>query len=313
MGTRIDFTHTLSHSPITSPSQIAPRRPWLAALLSLLLMGLGHIYAGRPTRGVLLWLTTFVLAILALFLVVVLPSAPALIVFVALLIGPPIAVAVDAWHIARAGPTAYSLRWYNRWYWYAAAIGLGSFVIQPRLKTFLEGHIAEAYRLPSESMAPTYEAGDFLLVSPLHSAPRRGDVVVYHTEHGPFFKRIVAGPGDTVAMRNGVLVLNGRAVPESYERHDSADPVVDDFKWQRDFLIAGVSRGSYAASLHTWGPLMVPPANYFVLGDNRSNSLDSRYVGFVPRDSITARPFLTYFSWDAAAHSVRWRRLGLAH
>ena len=303
----------MSHPTISSPSPTTRRRPWLAALLSLLLTGLGHVYTGRPKRAARLWLATFLLAVVALFLVVVLPSTPALVVFVVLLIGPPVAVAVDAWRLARASDSAYPLQWYNRWYWYAAAIGLASLVVQPRLRTFLKGHIAEAYRLPSGSMAPAYETGDFLLVSPLRSAPRRGEVVIYRTASGPFFKRVVAGPGDTVAMRDGTLLLNGHVVEESYEVHDSTDPAPDDFKWQRDFLAPGVSRTSYVASLHTWGPLVVPPANYFVLGDNRNNSLDSRYMGFVPRDSITARPFLTYFSWDSTTHSVRWRRLGLAH
>lgn len=304
---------TVSDPTITSPSPTTRRLPWLAALLSLLLTGLGHVYTGRPKRAATLWLATFLLSLIALFLVVVLPSVLAVVAFVVLLIGPPVAVAVDAWRAARVSESAYPLRWYNRWYWYAAAIGLASFVVKPRLKTFLEGHIVQAYRLPSGSMAPAYEAGDFLLVSPLRSAPRRGDVVVYRATGGAFFKRVVAGPGDTVAMRDGKLLLNGRVVQEPYEVHDSTDPVADDFKWQRDFLAPGVNRATYVGSLHTWGPLVVPTANYFVLGDNRNNSLDSRYVGFVPRASITARPFLTYFSWDSTEHSVRWRRLGLAH
>jgi signal peptidase I len=243
---------------------------------------------------------------------VVVPSAPALALCLLLLAGTAIAIAVDAWRTARGIDAAFQPRWYNRWYWYAATIVLADLVVQPRIKRVVEGTVAEAYRVPNASMAPTFQVGDYLLVSPLRGAPIRGEVVVYSTDTGPFFKRIVGIPGDTVAMANGKLLVNGRAVPEPHESREAADPVVPEFNWQRDYLAPGVNRSSYVASLHTWGPLVVPSGSYFVLGDNRSNSLDSRYTGFVPRASILARPVVIYFSWDDSIHAVRWHRIGLA-
>src|SRR5512143_4027401 len=134
----LDLTELLSDDPASAaPVPTSRRRPWLAALLSLFLTGLGHTYAGRPARGAALWLATFVVGLLAFFFIVVLPSAPALVVFIILLLGPPIAVAVAAWRVARGSEPAYELHWYNRWYWYLAALVLASFVVQPRVKSFL--------------------------------------------------------------------------------------------------------------------------------------------------------------------------------
>jgi len=96
------------------------------------------------------------------------------------------------------------------------------------------------------------------------------------------------------------------------------DPAFHDFDWQRDYLIAGpMSTAQYLPSRNNWGPLLVPEGKYFVLGDNRDNSLDSRYWGFVADSLVKGRPFVVYYSYSpdsvdtfAWLTHIRWTRLG---
>jgi len=148
-------------------------------------------------------------------------------------------------------------------------------------------------------------------------------VIVFAYPKNPelnYVKRVIGLPGDTVEMRGGEVRVNGDPLAERYVQrvdpgHDVYDP---EFNWQRDYLLGG---GSVARNYHptrdTWGPLVVPAGRYFVLGDNRDNSADSRYWGFVGAAAIKGRPLVVYFSYDREAHDalpwltdIRWHRLG---
>jgi signal peptidase I len=135
-------------------------------------------------------------------------------------------------------------------------------------------------------------------------------------------KRLIGLPGDTLEMRDGTLYLNGRPQTERYVVHTepNTDPVQEDFRWQRPYLVktAEASVG-YHPSRNNWGPLIVPERSYFVLGDNRDNSYDSRYWGFVPDSLVKGRPMVVYYSYERdAIHrlpwltNIRWARLGEA-
>lgn len=196
----------------------------------------------------------------------------------------------------------------------------------------------EAFKIPSGSMERTLLVGDFLLVNkllygaeipftdrtlPALRDPRLGDVVVFQYPADPtknFVKRLVGMPGDTLAMRDGLLYRNGLPQLEGYVRHSepNLDPVAEDFRWQRNYLVrTAEARVGFHPSRNNWGPLVVPDQSYFVLGDNRDNSLDSRYWGFVPDSLVRGRPMFVYYSYApdtvhglAWLTRIRWTRIG---
>jgi len=212
----------------------------------------------------------------------------------------------------------------------------------------------EAFKIPTGSMEGTLLVGDFLLVNklvygaevpftgvklPAVRAPRRGDVIVFQwpvDRTKNFVKRIVGMPGDTLEMREGNLVRNGRAQRENYVSHTAPGSDVSDeeFNWQLAYLLGAhhpvheaprspmavqtlEASPGYHPSRNNWGPLVVPQGNYFVLGDNRDNSLDSRYWGFVADSLVRGQPLVVYYSYDPDGAvkldwltRVRWKRFG---
>jgi len=209
---------------------------------------------------------------------------------------------------------------------------LRALLIAGCLIVLFRAFVIEAFRIPTGSMEPTLLVGDFLLVnkavyglrlpftrlrSPAVAEPRRGEIVVFsppHDESQNFVKRLVGEPGDTVSMRHRTVFVNGVAVTEPYVRYtETRDLRVPAMDWQCRFR---ASAGACQPSRDVWGPVVVPPGRFLVLGDNRDDSEDSRYWGFVDRDAIKGRPMLVYYSFDPAAGRVpwmtgiRWSRLG---
>ena len=198
--------------------------------------------------------------------------------------------------------------------------------------------VVEMYKIPTPSMQRTLLVGDFLVVDkmvygpevpfthfrfPGFRQPERGDVIVFRWPSDPtinFVKRVVGVPGDTLLMHDGVLQRNGSILKESYVTHTSPDDDLSagEFRWQRDYLVKSARASeSYWPSRNNWGPIIVPPHDFFVLGDNRDNSLDSRYWGFVPDSLVRGTPMFVYYSYrpDSASNwswltNARWRRLG---
>lgn len=221
-------------------------------------------------------------------------------------------------------------RWFDNW---MRSLGM-ALVLFLIIRTFL----VEAFQIPSGSMERTLLAGDFLFVNkavygaqipgtharlPGFESPRRGDVIVFAYPKNPelnYVKRVIGVPGDTVEMHGGLVRVNGESMTEPYAQrvdpgHDLYDP---EFNWQKQYLVGGaVPARDYHPTRDTWGPLVVPPDKYLVLGDNRDNSSDSRYWGFVDATAVKGRPLVVYFSYDREAHDalpwltdIRWHRLG---
>jgi signal peptidase I len=203
--------------------------------------------------------------------------------------------------------------------------------------------VVTAYSIPSESMEGTLLVGDFLMANnavfgatlPLTSVrlpavrdPRRGEIVVFRPEYNQpvidVVKRAVAVPGDVIEMRDRVLYINGERADEPY-LHPPVQPDApmdrlgpQGYQWQIAHLAPEVDANTYRPTRNTWGPLVVPPASYFMMGDNRDQSLDSRFVGFIPREVIRGKPLFVYFSYDRLSDrpwprpltAARWGRIG---
>jgi signal peptidase I len=173
--------------------------------------------------------------------------------------------------------------------------------------------IVQAFTIPSGSMMDTLLVGDYILVNkflygpeiplvdwraPSLRDPHRGDIIVFkypQDEKRDFIKRIIGTPGDEVQVKGHQVLVNGTALVEPYVKALESS-------YARSAAYCGYAYGCE--------PTRVPEDSYFVMGDNRDNSQDSRYWGFVKRDKIKGKAFLIYWSWDSDRHWLRWWRLG---
>ena len=183
------------------------------------------------------------------------------------------------------------------------------------IAVFVITFVVQAFQIPSESMENTLLIGDYLLVDKLcyggggagdwlvpYRKIRRGDIIVFHYPVHPaqhFEKRVVGIPGDRVRLVNKRVYINSVAINEPYVRYSKfeSDPFRDDFP-RTDLPVMGLE-GNWWLQMRKLvdnGQLIVPEGHYFVMGDNRDDSLDSRYWGFVPRANIIGRPLLIYWS-----------------
>ncbi len=185
---------------------------------------------------------------------------------------------------------------------------------------FVAGFVVQPYRIPSESMVPTLRVGDFLLVDKQSYAPaglldrlmppasvRRGDLVLFHFPPDPgidLVKRVVGVPGDRIRLRGGQVLVNGVPLAEPYAYYAPSRPngFRDGFPSLRE-VDPNVDPGWWATLRRNVrdGEVTVPADVYFVLGDNRNDSEDSRYWGFVPRAAMEGRPLVVYLSVAADA------------
>jgi signal peptidase I len=177
--------------------------------------------------------------------------------------------------------------------------------------------LVQAFIVPTGSMESTVLIGDHLLVDKLsyapadsfskyllpYTEPKRGDVIVFRYPmdiRQNFVKRVIGVPGDHLRILDKVVYVNGKALVEPYTQHvDSRmEPYRDNFPAPPNGPVADRAQEMLSAQVSN-GELIVPPNSYFAMGDNRENSLDSRYWGFVPRENIIGKPLVIFWSYDA--------------
>ena len=199
------------------------------------------------------------------------------------------------------------------------------------LLLFLTTTLVQAYVIPTGSMEDTLLIGDHLLVDKLAYAPsgpvskyilpyadvRRGDIIVFRYPvdiRQTFVKRVIGAPGDRIRIVNKQVYVNGVPSNEPYKYHktDYIAPYRDNFPGEPDVL---VDKGALDMLQNhvTNGEVVVPPNSYFAMGDNRDNSLDSRYWGFVPRENIIGKPLIIYWSYDASTSDLQDPSIGFGH
>jgi signal peptidase I len=202
------------------------------------------------------------------------------------------------------------------------------------LRTFL----VQTFVITSGSMENTLLVGDMLVVNraamgsripltnlriPGYAEPHRGDVIVFDppppdTINMKLVKRLIGMPGDTLQMRNKVLYIDGKAQDEPYVVHaGGGDDTYPWMEWQKQYLLPGVDSRTYAPTRDNWGPLVIPAGKYFMMGDNRDESFDSRYWGLVERWRLEGRAVFVYYSYNGKSYrpfpwlrEVRWGRIG---
>jgi signal peptidase I len=289
-------------------------KPWAAWILSFLVPGLGHQYAGFCSRAAKLLLLFPAAQAVVLVLIVLLPVRPANVIFPAGFI-LVLRAAVGAWAArdARSGSSGRVRARLSRWYGLVATVVLIGLVVNPLWAHAYRTTLVQAYKFPAGSMESTILSGDHVLVEkwtygwrlPLLRSvllskrlAKRGDLAVFPFPEDPtrpFLKRVIGLPGETVEIRAKRVFINGQSLDEPYAR-----------------FIEPPEGGEDAAGLgDNWGPQAVPVNAYFVLGDNRDNSRDSRFWGFVPQADLLGCARVVYWSQDPNTGRVRWNRIGL--
>ena len=290
----------------TSP--IAPRRPWVAAMLSLLCWPLGYLYAGRGLRF-------FVVGALALSLVPLLgtlicfmpESRVAFNTLMIVVLCAPLFVIADSFRVAR-GSELPQRKWFQRW-WIYLLVAIGFMFAADCASRLTRSYVVEPFVVPTGAMSPTIIAGDRVFVSKLAGDADTldyGDVVAFHSD-GPgsdiYVMRVVALGGDTIEIADEEVILNGSKVVHPQATFEGELPAYPD--------LAEMSR------------IEIPKDSFFVLGDFRRRSLDSRFLGPIPRRDFYGKAIRIYWSLPRIIHDpmnpaedefgpVAWERHGLA-
>lgn len=193
----------------------------------------------------------------------------------------------------------------------------------------IRSFLYEPFRIPSSSLEPTLLTGDFILVNKFHYGLRlpvlhnkvsdgtmlhRGDIIVFRWPPNPsidFIKRVIGLPGDHISYINKELYVNGQKIDQELLPNSSLN-VNEVIEKQENLL--GIKHHIYqdpSKNSYDYQDIAVPTGMYFVMGDNRDDSADSRYWGFVPETNIIGKAVMVWMSWDNTHWKVRWQRLGM--
>jgi len=257
----------------------------LAALATLGGVGLGQLYNAQAKKAAIFYITAITLLTIRILPIITFTFIGSLLF---ILIGVLFLIwsMIDAFRCAKRSGEI-ELRPYNKWYVYAILIVLNSAVVGPVLQSVVFPTPAKTFKILSGSMIPYLRIEDYV-VSNLQAyskeAPKRGDLIVYKrsdNDRGQFVHRVVGLPGEQLEIRNRIIYINGQALEDSWAYHIIPE-AQEEMREPRD----------------VFAPVVIPPDSFFVLGDNRENSIDSRVNGFVERSKIISKLVFIYWSKD---------------
>ncbi|MGL1932228.1 MAG: signal peptidase I [Desulfotalea sp.] len=283
------------------------RRPWLAGLLALLTPAIGYAYAGKLQKGIIISFLLLLLSpALAIFLKVQITKT-ILLSLVIILISIAFFLFIDCYKTAKKAEKNYVLKPYNKWWTYISLYIIFGILLSSLSQNYTKNNLIQAFKIPAGSMLPTLEIGDHLLINRgiyKKEIIQQGDIVVFPMPQKPevdYIKRVVALEGDIIEILNKELFINGKKQDNRYTLHLGTE-VIPKESSPRDNL----------------GPIQIPEGNVFVMGDNRDNSYDSRFYGFIPTKTVKGKFVQIYWSWDVTKSlfsterfkSIRWNRIG---
>ncbi|MGE4318676.1 MAG: signal peptidase I [Deferribacterales bacterium] len=178
---------------------------------------------------------------------------------------------------------------------------LDSLIVAVVIAMIIKGILLQTYTIPSESMVGTLLKGDFILLNRLaytFSEPKRGDVVVFEYPLDPskdFIKRVIGAPGDRIMMKDKVVYVNGVEQEEIYKKTNGMMSMPESMTIKDNF-----------------SEFTVPAGKYFMMGDNRDNSYDSRFWGFVDESKVKGRAVMIYWSLDTPQYNSAWAKFPLS-
>jgi signal peptidase I len=274
-----------------------PRKPWLAALLTFLAAGLGHLYCGRAKKGICLFIGGQILLFAGFFVLLYYPPFGVLLSIVTG-VSYFLYCLIDSFRLAGKFRITYKPKRYNKWYVYVIAAALAIVIIQPFIEGVVKTNIAQAFKIPSGAMLNTLQIGDHIICNKLlykTSEAQRGDIIVFPFPKDRsinYIKRVIGLGGEVIEIRNKQVLINGDLLREPYAIN-TTDKIIPSETSPRD----------------NFGPIEIPTNHVFVMGDNRDNSYDSRFWGYIKNSDIEGKAMYTYWSWDSDNHSVRWERI----
>jgi signal peptidase I len=300
-----------------STVKVPARSPWVAVLLSLAATGLGQIYCGRIVRGLVLFLGSSLFGPVIVLAALLPPSTAVLVgLFLALgmVLGIYVFAIVDAYREARRCRDHYELKEYNRPIVYALFILVG-LTYPVGVVHYVRSSVLEAFEIPTHSEVPNLLPGDHVLVNKTtyqRRFPRRGDLIVFRAPSEPgrnWVKRVIALPGDRVAVRGNEVIVNGQKLPRDRVPPASLGTVALDFPGEAYEETNAGSRylillAAKTDPLPDYAEAKVPEGTIFVLGDNRNVSRDSREFGFVAIGEVIGDVQYVYYP------ALSWSRFG---
>jgi signal peptidase I len=258
------------------------RKPILAFLLSLGTPGLGQIYNGQLKKGLFYLVGFFLVYIVFSFLLL---KFYGLVCYLIIMVGLYLFILFDAL-LSAIQLRAVALKACNKWYIYLIIFLVSSMAIQPLLGWVIKNNIARAYKIPSVTMKPALLVGDRLIADMRiykSEKPKRGDIIIFEYPKDPskeFIKRVIGMENEKVELINNKIYINDKLLDDPWGYFED------------ESLVKG------PPALEKFGPVVVPKDSLFVLGDNRNNSQDSRFFGFINMKNVKGKALYLYWAKD---------------